>query len=90
MLDELWQEFKTVLKWLLFGLLEALFISVWVIIQWAVDKHVIATYEVEGISKVVLTIAQSLFAFITLLPILLHIIESSVRMIKRTWRNLNE
>ena len=58
------------LSWIISGIIEAFFIAVWILTQWLVSKYVVSQFEVDGIDKLVLHIAQWLFAALTLIPLL--------------------
>lgn len=81
-------ELQIVLRWVMSGLIEALFLSCWVIIQWGVNEYVVSRFSVNGIDATVLTIAQWLFGLATLSPIVFRIVRLIVIMAIRTFRDI--
>ncbi len=81
-------EFVTVLRWLLSGLIQALFLGLWVIIQWAVNEYVVMRFQVTGTDKAVLVIAQYAFGVATLAPILFFLLRLIATMAIRTFRDI--
>lgn len=79
-------EFWTVISWMASGINQALFIIVWVILQWAVNEYIIVPFGVQGIDKVVLYYAQLIFAISTLGPIAFYMVQLLVTLAIRTWR----
>lgn len=83
-------EFLLVFRWILSGIIQALFIALWVLVQWSVNKYIITQFQVGGTDKNVLFIAQWLFAIATLIPMLLFLVKLLVTMTLRTYREIRQ
>jgi len=54
----------------IFGVIAgAIFMSIWVVIQWVVDVYIVRNFGLTGIDKVVLVSLQYLFAISTFIPV---------------------
>lgn len=81
-------EFVTVLRWLLSVLIQAVFLGLWVIIQWAVNEYVVMRFRVTSIDKAVLVNAQYVFGIATLAPIMFFLLKLIVTMAIRTFLDI--
>ena len=75
--DEVNREAKAYFSWLLFSLLDAGFVVLWVLLQWAVNR-VLGLFSLEGIDAIVLKVFQVIFAASTLVPIFYHIAQTVI------------
>lgn len=89
-LQEAFSEFKTVLRWVLSGLIEAFFVVCWVLIQWIVNKYVITQFTLEGIDAHLLEVFQWIFAISTLAPIVFFLLQLIVTMAVRTYGSIRQ
>jgi hypothetical protein len=89
-LESISEELQTALKWVATGVIEALFVSSWVIIQWSVNEYVIARYVMVDVDAWTLTVAQRVFAIATLVPIVFRLIRLFGTMAIRTYRALRK
>lgn len=91
LLEDTLVELRTIIRWILSGLIEALFIICWVLTQWIVNELIISRFRISGeVDKTVLTIAQWLFAIATLTPILFFLVQLIVTMSVRTYRYIRK
>jgi uncharacterized membrane protein YfhO len=88
------EESEIAFKWIIAGFFEAIFIVCWVLIQWLVNEYVISRFKVDGVDFITLIIAQWLFGFATLAPIVLRIIEvtgllsiHTFKILRKAWRS---
>lgn len=83
-------EFQTILRWILSGLIQALFIVCWVVIQWVVNRYIVIPYGADftGIDRIVLIISQWIFGITTLAPIVFFVVRLLVTMGVRTYRDI--
>lgn len=75
--SEVNRETKAYFSWLLFSLLDAGFVVIWVLLQWLVSR-VLGLFTLEGIDAVVLKVFQVVFAASTLVPIFYHIAQTMI------------
>lgn len=81
-LEEVGQEAVTIARWALICLIDALFVGLWVILQWGLQQF-IQRFPLSGVDGWVLAVFQFLFAATTLAPVIFHIMGSiSIRAIK--------
>lgn len=87
-----WIELKETLRlfvvWGITGLVDSLFLALWVAIQWLVDSNVITPLELSGIDSLVLDGFQVLFAISTLAPVAITIYRDIRIMLIRTQRKI--
>ena len=85
-------EFLNAVRWIASGLIQIIFIVLWVIMQWAVKHYVIVPYAsgAEGADKYTLAIAQWLFSISTLTPIILFVLRQIITMLVRTYRGIRQ
>ena len=83
-------ELRTIFRWVLSGLIQAIFIVCWVVTQWGVNEFVIKVFALESTDGILLTIVQWGFAILTLAPILFYVIQSLVTMTIRTYRGIRQ
>jgi ABC-type transport system involved in Fe-S cluster assembly fused permease/ATPase subunit len=71
-------------------LIDAGFLALWLIVQWAVKEYVIKKLEISGIEKFVLLIFQVIFAISTLAPIVIYIYTDIKVMHLRAKKRINQ
>ena len=70
---DLFREIRVYAIWSIAGLIDALFLTFWIVVQWLMSNYVIDNYLLSGIDKFVLSIFQIVFAITTLTPIIIYI-----------------
>ncbi|MGB0389339.1 MAG: hypothetical protein ACPGWR_31335 [Ardenticatenaceae bacterium] len=79
---------KSIVKWLSYSFLDAVFLSGWVALQWFVSEIVIKNLQLSGLDEYILLSFQYLFSWATLLPIIAHIFIDSWTITLRTLTEL--
>jgi hypothetical protein len=87
-----WKDLNTQLRiytiWALSGVIDSVFLVVWVFTTWFVDEKIVAYFQVYGIDKWVLSTFQILFSLSTLAPIVIYIVGDISRMVIQARRKL--
>ena len=73
---------STIIKWILSGFIDSIFLVFWVLIQW-VTQRVLANLELTGIDRIVFVVFQILFAISTLAPVVIFMYSDIVTMVIR-------
>jgi ABC-type transport system involved in Fe-S cluster assembly fused permease/ATPase subunit len=71
-LNEIKTEIFTFLRWIISGVMDSVFLIIWVVTQWATN-NIINNLNLSGIDKWVLITFQILFAVSTLAPVIVYI-----------------
>jgi len=74
--------------WALSGIIDSVFLVVWVFTTWLVNEKIVAYFQVHGIDRWVLETFQVLFALSTLAPIVIYIVGDISRMVIQARRKL--
>jgi hypothetical protein len=89
-----WTELKDTLRlfaiWTVSSLIDSAFLALWITVQWAVNRLVVAPLILTGIDSIVLTIFQILFAISTLAPVAITIYRDIRIMLLRTNRKIRK
>jgi hypothetical protein len=89
-----WVELKKTIKlyaiWAITSLADALFLTLWVAVQWVVGSKVVTPLRLSGIDSIVLSIFQVLFAVSTLAPVAITIYRDIRIMLLRTQRKIRQ
>ena len=87
-----WKDLNTQLKdytiWALSGVIDSVFLTVWVFTTWFVDEKIVAYFQVYGINKWVLSTFQVLFSLSTLAPVVIYIVSDISKMVIQARRKL--
>ena len=89
-LDYLWAHIKNLVVQLAVIFVDALFLSLWVFIQYVVDVLVVKQLNLSGIDKWMLLIFQGLFAVSTLVPVLASLYLDIRNILRRTREELKK
>ena len=76
-------------KWALSSLVSAVFLVIWIVLQWSIDE-IAAYFRLDGIDYWGLIIFQWLFAIATLIPIASYIFKNSIIAIVDAWRTIKQ
>jgi len=71
-------------------LMDMVFLSAWVFIQWATDSYVIDKLELYGIQRWLLSTFQFLFAVSTLAPVAIYIYQDIRLMVLKSKRIIQQ
>ena len=99
-MNQEWERFtsgaKTYFIWALSGLVDAVFLSLWMVVQWFVDTQVISRLALAGIDKWVCNALQVVLGVSTLGPVVIYVIQDlaiislrAMRRIKREKEAMN-
>jgi hypothetical protein len=83
-LKEVGQHSKSLLVAILSEIIDALFLALWVLIQFGLDRLIIRRFELSGWDAIVLTAFQVLFGLGTLVPPISNFYYDSRIIIKRS------
>lgn len=87
-----WVELKDTIRlyavWGVTTLVDSLFLALWVAVQWLVDSYVVLPLRLTGLSNLVLSLFQILFAISTLAPVAITIYRDIRIMLLRTQRRI--
>jgi ABC-type transport system involved in Fe-S cluster assembly fused permease/ATPase subunit len=87
-LDEVKSEFLIFSKWFISGLIDSVFLILWVCIQWGAQK-IISRLELIGVSQIVFNAFQILFALSTLLPVIIYFYVDTRVMLLRAKKRIH-
>ena len=73
---------STIIKWILSGFIDSLFLIFWVLIQWGTQR-ILGNLELMGIDRLVFYIFQALFAISTLAPVVIFMYSDIATMVIR-------
>jgi hypothetical protein len=79
MRKEIIDHIKPLLVWTVTGLIDSVFIILWVVVQYLTDR-LVEPFKLTGINNIQFVIFQILFAISTLLPLLLWIFKDIIIM----------
>ena len=89
-----WVELKETVKlyavWAITSLADALFLALWVAVQWLVSSKIVTPLVLSGIDNIVLFIFQILFSISTLAPVAITIYRDIRIMLLRTQRKIRQ
>lgn len=87
---DLIRELKVFTVWIFSSLIDAIFLALWVLVQWLVNGNVIVRFGLSGIDRWMLFAFQVLFAISTLAPVVIYIYADTSVMFwqaqMRIWR----
>ncbi|MEA5517021.1 hypothetical protein [Nodularia sp. UHCC 0506] len=69
-------------------ILDAFFLALWVLVEWALNKYVIKALELSGISQWVLVTFQIVFSISTLVVVLSYVILDITTIVTKNWRKI--
>ena len=75
---------------LLSCLINAVFMALWVGMQWALDKYVVEPASLRGAGKWSLWVFQAVFSITTLVPILAYIYVDLRAIVRRAYKGIEE
>ena len=86
-LNEIKTETFTFLRWIISGVIDSVFLIIWVVSQWGTNS-IISNLGLSGIDEWVLITFQILFAVSTLAPVIVYIYVDVRIMILRAQRRI--
>lgn len=86
--DELLQSIQVYLRWAIASLVDAGFLSLWIVTQWIVNTYIVEKLILSGVDQWQLNTFQFVFAIATLVPIISYVIKDIAIIMIRTWRTI--
>jgi hypothetical protein len=86
-LNEIKTETFTFLRWIISGVIDSVFLIIWVVTQWGTN-NIISNLSLSGVDKWVLITFQILFSISTLAPVIVYIYVDINIMILRAQRRI--
>ena len=82
---ELIDRINLFLSWVVSMIMDGLFLSIWAILQWFMREVIIENFPISDSDQWIFQAFQYLFAFSTLVPVVIYIISDIIKMLKEAW-----